>query len=215
MSQAKLAYVRVSTKEQNIDRQINKMRELGVEERFIFVDKASGKDFNREQYQAMRSIARKDDLIYLDSLDRLGRNYDEIIQEWKHITRSLGADIVVLDNETLFDSRKFKEMNELGKLMEDQFLSLLAYVAEQERSKILVRQKEGIAAAKAKGKHLGRPAINLNSLSPDVRRKLEDNYECWVNKELTSVAFAKLLGLKKNTFYKIVEQYKQEVATER
>ena len=212
MSQAKLAYVRVSTKDQNTDRQIKKMMELGVEERFIFVDKASGKDFNREQYQAMRSIARDGDLIYLDSLDRLGRNYDEIIQEWKYITRSIGADIVVLDNETLFDSRKFKEMNELGKLMEDQFLSLLAYVAEQERTKILVRQKEGIAAAKAKGKHLGRPAINLNSLPPDTRKKLDEHYLRWANKEFTSVAFAKLLGLKKNTFYKIIEQYKQEVA---
>lgn len=212
MGQEKLAYVRVSTKDQNIDRQINKMRELGVEERFIFIDKASGKDLNREQYQAMRSIARDRDLIYIDSLDRLGRNYDEIIQEWKHITRSINADIVVLDNKTLFDSRKFKEMSELGKLMEDQFLSLLAYVAEQERNKILVRQREGIAAAKAKGKHLGRPPINLDSLTIDVRKTLDDNYTRWVNKELTSVAFAKILGLKKNTFYKIIEQYKKKVA---
>lgn len=212
MGQEKLAYVRVSTKDQNIDRQINKMRELGVEERFIFIDKASGKDLNREQYQAMRSIARDRDLIYIDSLDRLGRNYDEIIQEWKHITRSINADIVVLDNKTLFDSRKFKEMSELGKLMEDQFLSLLAYVAEQERNKILVRQREGIAAAKAKGKHLGRPPINLDSLTMDVRKTLDDNYTRWVNKELTSVALAKILGLKKNTFYKIIEQYKKKVA---
>lgn len=210
MTRAKLGYVRVSAKEQNIDRQINKMRELDIEDRFIFIDKASGKDFNREQYQTMRNIAREGDLIYVDSLDRLGRNYDEIIHEWKYITRSVGADIVVLDNETLFDSRKFKEMNDLGKLMEDQFLSLLAYVAEQERTKILVRQKEGIAAAKAKGKHLGRPAINLDSLSVDVRKKLQENYDRWINKELTSVAFAKILGLKKNTFYKIIYQYKNE-----
>lgn len=206
---ATFAYVRVSTKEQNVDRQLTKMRELGVEERFTFVDKASGKDFTREQYQALRIMIRSGDLIYIDALDRLGRNYEEIIKEWKYLTRELGADIVVLENETLFDSRKFKEMKELGKLMEDQFLSLLAYVAEQERTKILARQKEGIAAARAKGKHLGRPVIDLKSLSKEQYISLEMNYPKWTQKEITGVEFAKILGLKKNTFYKIVKCYKE------
>ncbi|PGK02531.1 recombinase, partial [Bacillus cereus] len=96
----------------------------------------------------MKEIIREGDLVYIDSLDRLGRNYNGVITEWKFITRELKADIVVLDNETLFDSRKFKGMGDMGKLMEDQFLSLLSYVAEQERNKIRQRQAEGIAAAK-------------------------------------------------------------------
>ena len=104
----RLGYCRVSARDQNPERQINKMRTLGIDERYIFVDAKSGVDFNRPQYQAMRLIIREGDLLYLDALDRLGRDYDEIIREWRHITRELNADIVVLENETLFDSRKFK-----------------------------------------------------------------------------------------------------------
>jgi DNA invertase Pin-like site-specific DNA recombinase len=140
------------------------MKELGIEDRFIFIDKQSGKDFEREQYQAMKRIIRENDLLFLDALDRLGRDYEGIIREWKVITRELGADIVILENETLFDSRKFKQMGDMGKLMEDQFLSLLSYVADQERKKIRQRQAEGIAVAKAKGKHLGRPKMDLSTL---------------------------------------------------
>lgn len=140
----KIAYGRVSTKEQNVERQLLKFRELGIEERFVFVDKQSGKDFDRPRYQAMRLMLREGDLVYVDALDRLGRDYDGIIAEWKYITREIGADIVCLDNEILFDSRKFKTMGDFGKVMEDQFLSLLAYVAEQERKKNRSRQAEGI-----------------------------------------------------------------------
>lgn len=131
----KLGYGRVSAKDQNPERQLVKFRELGIDDRYIFVDKLSGKDFNRPRYQAMRFMIRGGDLVYLDALDRLGRDYDGIISEWKYITRELNADIVCLDNETLFDSRKFRTMGDFGKVMEDQFLSLLAYVAEQERKK--------------------------------------------------------------------------------
>ncbi len=102
------------------------MLALGIEERMIFVDKQSGKDFNRPSYQTMKRILRKGDLLYLDALDRLGRDYEGIIYEWKHITRNIQADIVVLENETLFDSRKYREMGDIGKLMEDQFLNLLS-----------------------------------------------------------------------------------------
>lgn len=146
-----LAYIRVSSKDQSVERQVAKMKELKIEERFIFIDKQSGKDFDRPQYQTMKKILREGDLLYMDSLDRLGRDYDGIIQEWKHITRKINADIIVLENSSLFDSRKFKEMGDMGKLMEDQFLSLLSYVAEQERKKIKQRQSEGIALARLKG----------------------------------------------------------------
>lgn len=126
-----LGYVRVSAKDQNAERQILKMRALGIPERYIYIEKASGKDFEREKYQELRNkVLRKGDLLYLDALDRLGRNYDGIISEWKYITRDLEADILVLENELLFDSRKFKSMGDIGKLLEDQFLSMLAYVAE-------------------------------------------------------------------------------------
>ncbi|MEK4951984.1 recombinase family protein [Bacillus sp. FSL W8-1127] len=203
----KIGYVRVSSQDQNIDRQLQKMIDLGIEERFIFVDRQSGKDFDRPQYQTMKRIIREGDLVYVDALDRLGRDYNGIIQEWKHITRELNADIVVLENESLFDSRKFKSMGDIGELMEDQFLSLLAYVAEQERKKIRQRQAEGIALAKAKGKQLGRPKINLESLSKEQRQVLENNFPKWKNKEITGVEFMKMLGLKKNTFYKIMKEY--------
>jgi len=206
-------YIRVSTKDQNIERQLAKMLELGIQERDIFIDKMSGKNFDRPAYQALKLQLRKGDLVYIDALDRLGRNYDGIINEWKHITREIGADIVVLENETLFDSRKFKAMNtddsKLGSLMEDQFLSLLSYVADQEHKKTLKRQAEGIAEARKAGKHLGRPKLDLSTLSKDQRDVLEANYEAWQRKELTGVKFAEMLGLKKNSFYKILREYGQ------
>lgn len=205
-----IGYIRVSTKDQNIQRQLNKMNDLQIDERFIFVDEESGKDFDRPQYQAMKKIIREGDLLYIDSLDRLGRTYEGVIKEWKHITRELNADIVVLENETLFDSRKFKSMGDMGKLMEDQFLSLLSYVAEQERKKIKQRQAEGIEAAKQRGQKLGRPVIELKTLSRDQKKTLEENYKKWLDKEITGVDFANLLELKKNTFYKIIKEYKNK-----
>jgi len=215
MNTKTFGYVRVSAADQNVERQLTKMRELGIEERDIFIDKASGKNFNRPQYQALKSVIRAGDLIYMDALDRLGRNYDEIINEWKDITRNINADIVVLENETLFDSRKFKAMNtedsKLGSLMEDQFLSLLSYVADQERKKILKRQAEGIAEARKAGKHLGRPRLDLSTLSKEQRDVLEANYEAWQRKELTGVKFAEMLGLKKNSFYKVLKEYEFEI----
>lgn len=204
-----LAYLRVSDISQNLDRQINTLKRFDIEERFIFIEKASGKNFDRPQYQALKNVIRKGDLLYLDSLDRLGRNYDQIIKEWKEITREIEADIVCLDNTSLFDSRKFKELGDLGKLLEDQFLSLLAYIAEDERKKLLRRQREGIAAAQAKGKHLGRPRINLDALSKEQMRTLNQYYHDWKAKKITGVEFAKRLDLKKNTFYKIIKEHEK------
>ncbi|MEB1789827.1 recombinase family protein [Acinetobacter baumannii] len=202
-----IGYIRVSSKDQNIERQLNKMNDLHIEERFIFIDKESGKNFNRPNYQAMKEIIREGDLVYIDSLDRLGRTYEGVIKEWKHITRELNADIVVLENPTLFDSRKFKSMGDMGKLMEDQFLSLLSYVAEQERNKIRQRQAEGIAAAKQRGQKLGRPTVELKTLTKEQHKILKENYDRWDSKEITGVQFAKMLELKKNSFYNIIKEY--------
>ncbi|MEW9183495.1 recombinase family protein [Bacillus mycoides] len=202
-------YIRVSTKDQNEQRQLHKMMERGVEARRIFVDKASGRNFDRPQYQLLRKILSQGDIVYIDALDRMGRNYDEVISEWKYITRELQANIVVLENETLFDSRKFREMGDMGRLMEDQFLSLLSYVADQERKKIHQRQAEGIAVAKSQGKQLGRPQLNPSTLSTKQLLIVEETYPKWKKREITSVRFMELLGLKKNTFYKILKEYEE------
>jgi DNA invertase Pin-like site-specific DNA recombinase len=200
----KIGYVRVSTKEQNLDRQLIKMQELGIEERFIFADKQSGKNFDRPQYQAMKRIIREGDLVYIDALDRLGRTYDGIINEWKTITRELNADIIILENETLFDSRKFKSMGDMGKLMEDQFLSLLSFVAEQERNKLIQRQAEGIAVAKDKGVKFGRPRVE----TPD---NFKEVYDRWKNAEIMAVEAMKILSMTKTTFYRQVREFEQQV----
>ncbi|WIY59005.1 recombinase family protein [Bacillus arachidis] len=202
-------YIRVSTKDQNEQRQLHKMMERGVEARRIFVDKASGRHFDRPQYQLLRKILNTGDIVYIDALDRMGRNYDEVISEWKYITRELQADIVVLENETLFDSRKFREMGDMGRLMEDQFLSLLSYVADQERKKIHQRQAEGIAVAKSQGKHLGRPQVNLSTLSKQQINIIEETHSKWKSGEITAVMFMEMLELKKNTFYKIMKEYEE------
>ncbi|OXM82503.1 recombinase family protein [Paenibacillus rigui] len=195
----KLGYVRVSTKEQNTERQLIKMRALGIEERYTFVDKASGKDFDRPKYQALRLMIREGDLLYLDALDRLGRDYDGIISEWKYITREVGADIVVLENESLFDSRKFKTMGDLGKLLEDQFLSMLSYVAEQERKKNKQRQAEGIAVALDSGVKFGRP-------KQEISDEFRAVYGEWKAGAITATEGMKQLGMKPNTFYRRVKE---------
>ena len=195
----KIGYIRVSDKTQNPDRQIEKMKEIGIEDRYIFVDRQSGKDFDRPAYQAMKQIIRSGDLLYLDALDRLGRNYDGIIEEWKEITRSLGVDIVVLEQESLFDSRRFREMGELGKLMEDQFLSLLSYVAEQERNKIRSRQREGIDIAQKKGVRFGRPRIEITPEQQEIIIR-------WRKGEITTKDAMCACGMNRSTFYRRAEE---------
>lgn len=204
-------YIRVSTKDQNEQRQLHNMMERGVEARRIFVDKASGRHFDRPQYQLLRKILSTGDIVYIDALDRMGRNYDEVITEWKYITRELQADIIVLENETLFDSRKFREMGDMGRLMEDQFLSLLSYVADQERKKIHQRQAEGIAVAKSQGKHLGRPQVNLSTLSKQQINIIEETHSKWKSGEITAVMFMEMLELRKNTFYKLMKEYESKL----
>ncbi|MGL5256083.1 MAG: recombinase family protein [Proteocatella sp.] len=210
----KLGYCRVSSKDQNEDRQLLKMRELGIEEKHIYIDKQSGKDFNRQQYQIMRNTIRKGDIVYFDSLDRLGRFYEGVLDEWKYITRELEADIVCLDNEALFDSRKFKQMDSIdekgnrtgyGKLLEDQFLSLLAYVAEAERNKIRTRQQEGIDLWKATGKTktnkaYGRPATEVDE------RAFNKVYRQYKDGVITVADASRLLKITRQTFYRKVKK---------
>ncbi|MBU2702433.1 DNA invertase Pin-like site-specific DNA recombinase [Sporomusaceae bacterium BoRhaA] len=183
------------------------MRELGIEEQFIFVDKQSGKNFDRPQYQAMKQVLGENDIVYIDALDRLGRDYDGIIREWKHITRERNADIVILENEALFDSRKFKARGDVGRLMEEQFSSLLSYVAERERKKIRQRQQEGIALAKAEGRAYGRRKVEIDD-------SFVLAYKQWRAGEITAVKAMELSGMKKVTFYARVKEYERCVLNE-
>jgi len=197
-------YIRVSSKDQNEARQLREMQELGIDERDIFIDKESGKNFNRPQYQTLKDRLREGDLLYIKSIDRFGRNSKEIKREWEEITQDIKADIKVLDMP-LLDTTQYRD--QLGTFVSDLVLQVLSFVAERERENILQRQAEGIAVAKAKGKHLGRPQFNIDSLDKEQRKTLESNYSSWKNKEITGVQFADMLQLKKNTFYKIVKEY--------
>lgn len=196
----KIAYLRISSTTQNLDRQIATMEKLGIEERYIFKDIATGKNFDRPGYQTMKNILRPGDCLYIDALDRLGRDYEAIIYEWKYITRELKCDIVALDNTGLFDSRKFREMGDIGRLLEDQMLSLLAYVADVERKKILERQRQGIASAKAKGVKFGRPTAIIDWELFDRTAKR------WEQGEITAVEACRITGCKKTSFYKHIKE---------
>lgn len=193
-------YIRCSTKDQNEARQVAKAKELGIDDRHIFIEKASGKDFERPVYQGMKNATlREGDVLYVDSLDRLGRNYDGIVAEWQELTKEIGVDIVVLDMP-LLDTRKNKDL--LGTLISDIVLQLLSYVAESEREKIRTRQREGIEAAKAEGKYTGRKPVEVDKyefakLFGEVQRG-----------ERTNKYVMDTLGLKRNTYYKLVEEFK-------
>ena len=147
-------YIRVSSHDQNEDRQLIALKEVGVPEKNIYLDKQSGKDFNRPQYKKLLRKMKKDDLLYIKSIDRLGRNYEEILQQWRVLTKEKGIDIVLLDMP-LLDTRRGKDL--MGTFLSDIVLQVLSFVAENERTNIKQRQAEGIAAAKAKGVRFGRP----------------------------------------------------------
>lgn len=189
-------YVRVSSKEQNEDRQLIAFKEFGIDERDIYIDKKSGKNFNREQYTILKHILRENDVLVIKSIDRLGRNYNKIIDEWKDITKNIKADIVVLDMP-LLDTRNNKDL--LGNFISDLILQILSYVAEQERTFIKQRQKEGIAAAKNNNIKFGRPRIEKPQNFDIVVNK-------WKNKEIKTKEAIEMLGLKPNTFYNLVKQ---------
>ena len=184
-------YVRVSSKDQNEDRQMITMKEMEVPDENIYVDKQSGKDFNRPQYKKLMRRVKPNDLIYIKSIDRLGRNYSEILEQWKYITKDKKVDLYVLDMPIL-DTRR--EKNLLGTFISDLVLALLSYVAENERVNIRRRQAEGIAAAKARGVRFGRRPNPL----PD---NFDEAYQQWKAKELSVSEVAKLCGMSKSSFY--------------
>ncbi len=183
-------YVRVSTREQNEDRQLIALREKNVPQGNIFMDKQSGKDFDRPQYQRMLRKLKKDDLLYLKSIDRLGRSYEEILEQWRFLTKEEGVDIVVLDMP-LLDTRRGKDL--MGTFLSDIVLQILSFVAENERSNIRQRQAEGIAAAKARGVQFGRPSKRLPDSFPESCRQ-------WKSGEITCTEAAKACGMALSTF---------------
>lgn len=193
-------YIRVSSKEQNETRQIDALREQGIEDCNIFTDKQSGKDFNRPNYKTLYRKLRKGDVLYIKSIDRMGRNYDEIIQEWRRITRFREADIVVLDMP-LLDTRRGKDL--MGAFLSDIVLQVLSFVAENERTNIRQRQAEGIAAAKARGKRFGRPPIPLPENFEQIRKD-------WRSGVISMNDAAEMCGICPKTFYyKAVKEEKK------
>ncbi len=196
MTNKQFFYGRVSTKEQNEERQLVAAREFGIEERDIYIDKMSGKDFNREQYQILKGQLREGDLLVILSIDRLGRNYDQIINEWREII-NMGCDIVVIDMP-LLDTRN-TEGGLTKRFISDLFLQILSYVSEQERINIKNRQREGIEIAKLEGKYKGRKPIECENF-PEV-------YSNWKSGNITARRAMEILHLKPNTFYRRAKEY--------
>ena len=184
-------YIRVSSKDQNEDRQLIALNEVGVERKNVYLDKKSGKDFDRPQYKKLLRKLKKDDLLYIKSIDRLGRNYEEILQQWRILTKEKGIDIVVLDMP-LLDPRRGKDL--MGTFLSDIVLQVLSFVAENERTNIKQRQAEGIAAAKAKGVKFGRPPLPL----PD---NFYEVHKAWRSKKLTLKEAANACNMPVGTFY--------------
>ncbi len=200
-------YVRVSSKKQNEMRQVQAMLDLGIDERNIKVDKQTGKNFERPEYQTLKSYLRAGDLLYVHSIDRFGRNAREIKKEWEYITQTIGADIRVIDMP-LLDTTKDKDT--LGTFVSDLVLQVLSFVAQKEIENTKKRQEEGIAIAKAQGKYLGRPRVNLSTLKKKQLLLIEENFDKWKDGEITAAYFMNLLELKRNSFYKIMKEYELE-----
>ncbi len=185
------AYVRVSTRDQNEDRQLMALDGLSIPEKNIFLDKQSGKDFERPQYRRLVKKLKPDDLLYIKSIDRLGRNYEEIREQWRVLTKEKRVDIVVLDMP-LLDTRRGKDL--MGAFLSDIVLQVLSFVAENERTCIRQRQSEGIAAAKARGVKFGRPPTPL----PDNFHQVHQD---WRGKKITLQQAAKACSMPVGTFY--------------
>jgi DNA invertase Pin-like site-specific DNA recombinase len=192
-------YVRVSTREQNEDRQLDAMARLSIPASHLFVEKQSGKDFDRPQYGKMLRKMKKDDLLYIKSIDRLGRNYEEILEQWRILTKEKGVDIVVLDMP-LLDTRRGKDL--MGTFLSDIVLQVLSFVAENERDAIRQRQAEGITAAKTRGVRFGRP-----------EQALPENFEtivtAWERQEIDLTDALRRSGLSRSTFYRRARQFRQ------
>lgn len=197
MNTKTFGYCRVSSSEQNEDRQTQAMLESMINERDIFIDKCSGKNFERPQYQALKAQLRAGDVLVIKSIDRLGRNYKQICDEWREITSDIKANIRVLDMPML-DTTKTEGL--IGEVISGIVLQLLGYVAEQERAFIKQRQSEGIKLAKEKGKRLGKPPIEFPNNWKEI-------YPIWQKEEITAREAMKRMNLKPTSFYKLVKTY--------
>ena len=193
-------YIRLITRDQNEDRQLIALRELKIPEKNIFMDKQSGKDFNRPQYKRLVRKLKKDDLLYVKSIDRLGRNYAEILEQWRLLTQTKGIDIVVLDMP-LLDTRRGKDL--MGTFLSDIVLQVLSFVAENERTNIRQRQAEGIAAAKARGVQFGRPPAPLP-------KNFYSIYQKWRIGEISSTQAAKECEMPRSTFRYRAKLYEKD-----
>jgi len=193
------AYIRVSTKQQKIDRQYEEIKALDIDDKNIFIDKESGKDFDRANYQKLIKKIKKDDLLIVKSIDRLGRNYKMILDEWAYITKTKEADIKVLDMP-LLDTR-IEGKNLVGKFISDIVLQVLSFVAENERNNIRERQAEGIRIAKEKGVRFGRPKAS----TPPNTNEILDKY---INHEITNTEAAAIIGVSRGTFFRLVKERK-------
>lgn len=200
MNVRKFSYIRVSSKDQNEQRQLDAIKKLGIDPRDIFIDKQSGKSFEREQYQLLKRMLRPGDLLYIHSLDRFGRNKEEILNEWSDITKKIGADIIVLDMP-LLDTTKHKDS--LGTFISDLVLQILSWIAEDERERIRKRQREGIDAALKNGKKFGRPEV-------EITEEFIEAYKRWKNGEITATAAIEEYGIKRTSFYKLANIYENE-----
>lgn len=194
-------YCRVSTAEQHSDRQIDSMKELKIPMERIFTDKVSGKDFNRKAYKLLLEKLEPGNLLYVKSIDRLGRNYEEIQNQWRTLTKERGIDIVVIDMP-LLDTRRGKDL--VGTFLSDIVLQILSFVAESERENIHTRQREGIAAAKARGVKFGRP---LKAAPDNFARVVKD----WEKGKLHISEVLEITGLKQATFYNRLREYRERI----
>ena len=199
---AQYGYIRVSGADQNEARQVIAMREAGLDGNHIYMDKQSGKDFDRPQYQRLVRRLRPGDLLCVQSIDRLGRNYEEVREQWRVLTKEKGVDIVVLDMP-LLDTRRGKDL--MGTFLSDIVLQVLSFVAENERAAIHQRQAEGIAAAKARGVRFGRPPRPLPENFPAVHR-------AWRSNKLTLKQAAKACEMPVGTFYSKAVQWETTAA---
>lgn len=186
-------YIRISAKDQNPARQLIALRECGIREKNIFFDKISGKDFKRPQYMRLLKKLKKGDLLVVKSIDRLGRNYGEILNQWRKITKEIGADIQVLDMPLL--NTDFQHENLTGVFISDLVLQILAYVAETERSFIKQRQAEGIAAAKSRG-------VKFGCEKNELPKQFEEYFKMWTEGEISTRKAAKKLNISHSTFYR-------------
>ena len=198
MSNNIYGYIRVSSTDQNEDRQLIALTEIGVPEKNIFMDKQSGKNFDRPQYQKLVKKLKSGDLLYILSIDRLGRNYEEIQNQWRILTKEKGVDICVLDMP-LLDTRQGKDL--MGTFIADLVLQILSFVAQSERENIRKRQEQGIAAAKAKGVRFGRPEKPV----PDNFEKLVSD---WEKKKVSFEDTLKLCDMSEATFYRKLREYR-------